>query len=374
MRDATHIDERFRDAATLVTGGCGFIGSHLVERLVACGAHVTVLDNLKAGTPQNLAAVCHRVRIEVADVRDAEQVERIITVTRPRYVFHLAANASVPGSVEDPVYDFETNCAGSFVLLDALRGRSECEKLVVASSGAVYGEPVRFPIRETDALRPISPYGASKLSAEIQARAFQQVYGVPAVVARLFNTYGPRMARFVVLDFLRKLQQDPDVLEILGSGQQVRDFTYVADTVEALLVLAAQGTAGEAYNISSGTSYSVTELATMLLAALGLAGRTHLQYTGKSWVGDAQEWRVCIRKARRSGYTPRWSLPEGLQRTIEWFGTAMGPTASSPRRLIPENRDATADHFVHHDAFLRLRMDRAADPATADHDARRADP
>lgn len=329
-----NLHEQFGGAAVLVTGGCGFIGSHLVERLVGYGAHVTALDNLTAGKVANLAEVRDRVRVLVGDVRDADYVQRSIAEIRPRFLFHLAANASVPGSVAEPAYDFATNCAGTFALLDAVRASGGCEKVVLASSGAVYGEPVRFPIREGDPLRPISPYGASKLSAEVQAGMFHQVYGVPTVIARLFNTYGPRMARFVVLDFLRKLQRDTNVLEILGNGQQVRDFTYVADTVEALLTLAVHGTAGEPYNVSTGTSHSVTELATMLIGELGLSGRTRLTYTGQSWIGDAQQWRVCIRKARRHGYQPRWSLPDGLRRTIEWY---CGETANPAAEMMAES-------------------------------------
>ncbi|HZO87538.1 MAG TPA: SDR family NAD(P)-dependent oxidoreductase [Chthonomonadaceae bacterium] len=321
----------FEQAPTLVTGGGGFIGSHLAERLVALGARVTVLDNLQAGNWHNLCKVREWVRTVEADVRDAAAVAKVIEQTRPRFVFHLAANASVPGSVESPAYDFESNCAGTFHILNALRLAGGCEKVILASSGAVYGEPGGFPIREDDPLRPISPYGASKLSAEVQARMFHAVYGVPVVIARLFNTYGPRMARFVVLDFLRKLRSDPTRLEVLGTGKQVRDFTYVSDTVEGLLVLAAHGEDGQAYNLSSGANCSVTELAHSLIAALGLTGKTEIAYTGKSWVGDAQRWEVSIEKIRALGYRPCVPLCEGLARTIDWFAGSNQGTKPSAR-------------------------------------------
>lgn len=310
-----------KNAPILVTGGCGFIGSHLVEALVAQGARVWVLDNLQAGKLENLLAVQDAVEIEIGDVRDAARVREIVGRCRPQVVFHLAANASVPGSVEDPAYDFETNSAGTFVLLDALRGQGERAKIVLASSGAVYGQPNSFPITEAYAQSPISPYGASKACAETIARMFCQVYGLPVVVARIFNTYGPRMARFVVLDFLRKLQQYPSVLEVLGDGQQKRDFTFVSDTVQGLLLLAERGVAAEAYNLSSGASVSVTEVAHKLIAALGLADQTRITYTGKSWTGDAQRWEVSIDKLSRLGYTPAVDLEGGLWKTIEWFRT-----------------------------------------------------
>jgi len=309
----------------LVTGGCGFIGSHLVEALVGRGAVVWVLDNLQAGSTSNLQAVRHQVEIVIGDVRDASCVTSIVTSCRPRYVFHLAANASVPGSVEDPAYDFETNSAGTFALLNALNGRDGCDKIVLASSGAVYGQPRTFPISEEYPIDPISPYGASKAGAEISATMFHRVYGLQVVIARIFNTYGPRMARFVILDFLRKLQSDPTVLEVLGDGQQKRDFTYVADTVGGLILLAEQGSACEAYNVSSGRSISVTEVAHALIAELGLADRTRITYTGRSWRGDAQRWEVSIAKIGRMGYAPQVMLEEGLARTIAWFQQVQNP-------------------------------------------------
>lgn len=319
MTSLSHLQSAFTNNKVLVTGGCGFIGSHLVETLTAQGALVTVVDNLQAGHKENLPLSGTNIDFVESDVRDAATIEQIVTRVQPRYVFHLAANASVPGSVEDPVYDFQANCDGTFILLNALRLTGGCEKVVVASSGAVYGEPASFPIREADPLKPISPYGASKLNAEVSSRMFAQVYGLPVAIARLFNAYGPRMARFVLLDFLRKLQKNPKALEILGTGQQVRDFTYVADTVQALMLLALHGGEAEAYNVSSGTSYSVTELAHKLIAALGLTGQTEITYTGNSWVGDAQKWEVSIEKMCQLGYQPAVTLDEGLQRTIEWF-------------------------------------------------------
>jgi UDP-glucose 4-epimerase len=324
-KNASEAVDLWAGTAVLVTGGCGFIGSHLVEALVAQQAKVWVLDNLQAGMPSNLAAVRDRVNLMLGDVRDPSCVKHIIGLSRPRYVFHLAANASVPGSVENPAYDFETNSAGTFVLLNALRGQADCAKIVLASSGAVYGQPDNFPIAENCPENPISPYGASKACAETIARMFCRVYDLPVVTARIFNTYGPRMARFVVLDFLRKLRHNSTLLEVLGDGQQKRDFTFVTDTVQGLLLLAERGLVAEAYNLSSGCSVSVTEVAQILIAALGLAGQTRITYTGSSWVGDAQRWEVSIAKLSRLGYKPSVTLTEGLAQTIRWFQRSHEP-------------------------------------------------
>ena len=330
MADSNDLAKRLDGAKVLVTGGCGFIGSHLVEVLAQNGAQVVVLDNLQAGKWSNLDSVRDRVTCIEGDIRDAGAVASVFADHAPRWVFHLAANASVPGSVAAPAYDFEANALGTFVVLNAVRlAGNAVEKVVVASSGAVYGEPVSFPIGEEDTIAPISPYGASKLSTEISARMFHRVYQTPVTIARIFNAYGPRMARFVVLDFLRKLQADPRRLEVLGTGHQVRDFTYVADTVQGLLTLAIAGTPAEAYNLSSGRNYSVTDLAHRLIATRGLTGQTEIHYTGSSWVGDAQRWEVAISKLEGLGYAPHFDLEAGLALTRDWFDATQGGVAVS---------------------------------------------
>lgn len=318
---ATHEGDlrSFSGAVALVTGGCGFIGSHLVEALVASGAQVHVLDNLTAGLQSNLLLVHDSVEIEVGDVRNAACVRAVLERCQPDYIFHLAANASVPGSVRDPAYDFETNSGGTFNVLSEVRALDRCKAVVLASSGAVYGQPNAFPISEQAAIDPISPYGSSKAGAELTARTCFRVYGTPVVIARIFNAYGPRMARFVLLDFLQKLQHDPTVLEILGDGQQTRDFTYVSDTVKGLMLLALKGCPAEAYNLSSGHSVTVTELGQRLIAHLGLTECTRITYTGASWPGDAHRWEVSIDKIAQLGYMPSVDLQTGLARTIDWF-------------------------------------------------------
>ena len=328
----THAVGGLSGATVLATGGCGFIGSHLVDALVARGAHVWVLDSLKAGSLANLDAVRDKIRIEIADVRDAGLVKDIVSRCDPQIVFHLAANASVPGSVADPTYDFETNSGGTFTLLSALREIGLNAKVVLASSGAVYGQPQSFPITEATPVDPISPYGASKAGAELTSKTFFRVYDMPIVIARIFNTYGPRMARFVVLDFLRKLQRDPSTLEILGDGNQKRDLIYVSDTVQGLMLLAEHGVPAEVYNLSSGHSLSVTEIAHALISALGLEGKTRITYSGSSWPGDAQRWEVSNGKINGLGFTPEVPLAEGLSRTIQWFQET-SPSVKSSRQF-----------------------------------------
>jgi UDP-glucose 4-epimerase len=309
----------------VVTGGAGFIGSHLVETLVAAGAHVQVVDSLAQGRKENLAAVLSGVNFRRVDVRDGEALQN--AMRDAEVVFHLAANASVPRSVEDPEGDFACNAVGTLNLLQAIRanGAGRC---VLASSGAVYGQPRSFPIREGHPLLPISPYGASKAAAEALCRAFHSSYGIPVQIARIFNTYGARQPRFVMYDFYRKLRQDPSRLEILGDGKQIRDFCFVSDTVDALLRIGQLGGGGcEAFNISSGKSYSVVELAEAMCDLMGLRG-VKFSFAAQSWAGDAQQWEVGIKKIRKAtGFEPQYDLRTGLRAFIEWFD-------QHPERLV----------------------------------------
>lgn len=311
--------ESFKGRTILVTGGAGFIGSHLVVELVTGGAEVSVLDHCADAPWPNLREHGDRYRRIVGDVRRVSDLEAALRMTQPEYVFHLAANASVPTSVDNPRLDFETNSLGTFNLLDAVRREAPQARVVFASSGAVYGEPGREKITELTELKPISPYGASKLGGEIECRLFAELFSIDVIIGRIFNSFGPRMPRFVVLDFLKKLERSPDELEILGSGEQTRDFTFVQDTVAGLLTLALSGQRGAAYNVASGESYSVTDLARVLLEARGLSGRTKLRYTGGSWAGDAQYWAVSIDKLRGLGYEPRFKLGDGLAEVVRWF-------------------------------------------------------
>lgn len=308
----------FANTSVVVTGGAGFIGSHIVEVLSTLGANVTVIDNLQSGKWSNVGHVAG-VSCITTDVNDRDKMETVIRDVKPEYVFHFAANASVPGSVENPDYDFDANAGGTYNVFRACRGLERLRKVVLASSAAVYGEPAELPIRETTALRPISPYGFSKLTSEHVMNCHHSVYGVPGVAARIFNAYGPRMARFVILDFLRKLANNADVLTVLGSGQQVREFTYVRDAVSAFLHLAAYGECGQAYNVSGGSPMSILDLAGRIIAARGLASTCTIETTGASWIGDAQRWTTDTSKLQDLGFSAEWDIDRGLAETIGWF-------------------------------------------------------
>lgn len=314
----------YSGARVLVTGGAGFIASHLIRSLHGLGAEIGSLDSNSATPWPHSLTHLERYQEFRVDVRNGEALSHVINSFNPGVIFHLAANASVPESVTNPRYDFETNAVGTLNVLEAVRLHNPRCRVVLASSAAVYGEPGEIEITEETRLCPISPYGVSKLAAELQCRVYADLYGVEVIIGRIFNAYGPRMPRFVVLDFLRKLQKKRDCLEVLGSGRQTRDFTFVSDTVAGLLRLGQAGERGEAYNIASGSPHSVTELARFLLAALSLEHETSIRFTGESWPGDAQFWRVSIAKLRSLGYQPQYSLSDGLTEVIKWFETTEG--------------------------------------------------
>ncbi len=300
----------------LVTGGAGFIASHLVDLLVEQGAHVVVLDDLSAGKKENLAQVAKEIEFIHGSVLDTELVDR--SVVGCRFVFNFAANADVPRSVKHPDIDFHTNCVGMFNILTSAR-QHEVERTMQASTAAVYGEPTYTPMDENHPLLPISPYGASKLGAESLGLAYHHTYGLPFTPLRIFNTYGPRQPRYVIYDLFRKIQRDPHHLEVLGTGAQVRDYCYVTDTAAAFLALALDPKAdGQVYNIAGGHPVSIKELVAMILTTLGL-DNTEVTYTGQSWPGDITRLIADLEKTKTTGFQPTVALEEGLHNFAEWI-------------------------------------------------------
>ncbi|MBK8019087.1 MAG: GDP-mannose 4,6-dehydratase [Betaproteobacteria bacterium] len=300
----------------LVTGGAGFIPSHLVDLLVASGAHVVVLDDMSAGKPDNLADVKNDIEMVVGSVADAELVDGLVKGCR--LVFNFAANADVPRSVKFPSVDFFTNAVGAFNVYDSCR-RHGVERVLQASTAAVYGEPEYTPMDERHPLRPISPYGASKLAAESMGLAWNHTYGLPFTAIRIFNTYGPRQPRYVIYDLFRKIQKDSSRLEVLGTGEQVRDYCYVADTATAFFNLAQNPDAvGGVYNIAGGHPVSIRQLVALILETLQLKD-TEVYYTGQSWPGDINRLVAGLEKIRLAGFEPTVDLKEGLRRFAAWI-------------------------------------------------------
>lgn len=307
-------------ANVLVTGGAGFIGSHLVEALVARGAAVRVLDDFSSGRRENLAAVAGQIEILEGDVRDEKMLSRALEGIR--IVFHLAARPSVWRSVQDPLSTHDINLTGTVKLLWYAR-EAGVQRFVFSSSSAVYGETPTLPKHEGLAPAPLSPYAVSKLAAENYAVVWNRLYGLKTFALRYFNVYGPRQDpsspyAAVIPRFLAALRQGQPPT-IYGDGEQSRDFTFVSDAVAANLCCldAPPEAAGHVYNVARGERVTINELA-RLLACLWGSSVSPVHVDPRP--GDIRHSQADIARARRwLGWAPRVGLEEGLRRTVEWF-------------------------------------------------------
>ena len=298
----------------LVTGGAGFIGSHLVDRLANEGCRVVVLDDLSSGSLENIRDNLDsgRVRFIEGDVRDSKVVED--AVKDVDLVCHLAAVVSVPYSMREPLLTHEVNVTGTLNLLIASL-KHEVERFVYLSTCAVYGEPEYLPIDEAHPTSPVSPYAASKLAAEHYCMAFQQAYGLKTVILRPFNVYGSRQNDGVVARFIQRVKKG-DLPIIYGNGGQTRDFVYVWDAVDAiLLALKHDGAGGKVFNLGTGKATTVNELAGLLLRIFGKELKPMRE---EPRIGDVRQSCADISKAEKElGYRPCFSLEKALRYLVE---------------------------------------------------------
>jgi UDP-glucose 4-epimerase len=315
----------------LITGGAGFIGPKIAERLVAKGELVRVLDNLSTGSMPNIAGLINTGGVELVkgDVRDPRAVGG--AVKGCGIVYHLAAQSSVPVSTDDPLGDMKTNVEGTVNVLDAARAAGA--KVVFASSSTVYGAASRVPTPEDSPMVPCSFYGLSKMAAEQYCRLYSESFGVPTVTLRLYNIFGPGTSKGLMIDLYRKLLRDPKRLEVLGSGKQKKDYLYIEDAVDAFIVASERARCcGESYNIGLGESYQVFELARMMFGILGLEGVEMVARGGESWQGDVQFNQPDVSRAERElGWKAKVGIRDGLERTLTWFEAKLGPIGGQKR-------------------------------------------
>jgi UDP-glucose 4-epimerase len=299
----------------LVTGGAGFIGSHIVDRLLAGGMKVVVLDNLQEGRFENIQQHSgdNNFLFVRGDVRDSRIVRN--TVRDVDAVIHQAALVSVPQSVADPILTNDVNVGGTLNLVKASMD-FHVKRFVYASSSAIYGNADTVPINEGFPPRPASPYGVSKLAAENYVTMFHEVFGIETVCLRYFNVYGPRQAcsqySGVISQFLNRIAENAPLV-IFGDGKQTRDFVHVQDVAEAnILALEAKQISEGRFNIATGVATTLDELATMLLR---ITSRTHSEIVHSNpRKGDIRHSVADISEARRKlHYTPKISLKDGLR-------------------------------------------------------------
>jgi UDP-glucose 4-epimerase len=306
-------------SSCLVTGGAGFIGSHLVDGLLENGHAVRVIDNLSTGNLANLAHVRDRIEMIEGDITNSQTVNSAMHGVD--LIFHQAALASVPRSVADPVSTNRVCVDGTLNVLLAARD-AKAKRVVYAASSSAYGASASLPKRETDPTLPLSPYAVAKLAAEHYCAAFTEVYGLETVRLRYFNIFGPRQppdspyAAVIPLFFEAMLAGRSPV--IYGDGQQSRDFTYVADAVQANLRAAtAPKASGKVYNVACGSRTSLLQLVAKINALLG----TNLQpIHEKPRPGDVKHSQADITPAKiELGYSPQFDIDQGLRKCLDYF-------------------------------------------------------
>jgi len=314
----------------VVTGGAGFIGSALVRGLLALGdGSVEVIDNLSTGTRDNLSEVAPQIVFHQVDIRDYDAIEPIIAGADT--VFHIAAIPSVPKSIVDPVPSHEANIDGTFNVLRAgVEGK--VRKVVYAASSSAYGDTLVLPKVETMSPSPKSPYAAQKLMGEYYCSAFSSCYGLDATSLRFFNVYGPRQDPSspysgVISVFMTCLLQGTSPT-IFGDGEQTRDFTYVDDVVDLVIKTSrVPGVAGKVFNAGNGNRYSLNEVWATLQAIEGV--KIPAKY-GPARAGDVRDSQADTTAAvRELGHSPRFTIEEGLRRTLHWYRESLVTTAKS---------------------------------------------
>ena len=310
--------------AYLVTGGAGFIGSHISERLVREGHSVRILDDLSSGKEENLTSFRGDVELIKGDIRDADVVKR--AASGVEIVFHEAALGSVPRSVADPLTTHEVNITGTLNVFLAARDAG-VRRVVYASSSSVYGETPVLPKSEDMIPQPLSPYALSKLAGEHYSSVFKQVYGFEIVSLRYFNIFGPRQdpesqyaavsPRFITA----LLNGTPPV--VYGDGLQSRDFTYVDNVVNAnLLASEAEGIGAQAFNVACGGRYTLLDLLARLKAILA-SGIEPIHEPARS--GDIRDSQASIEAAEHGfGYRVSVDFDEGVRRTVDWYRRQLG--------------------------------------------------
>jgi UDP-glucose 4-epimerase len=307
----------------LVTGGAGFVGSHLVDGLLQAGHSVRVLDNLSTGSLANLAQVRQRIDLIEGDITDPETVHTAMRGVA--WVFHEAALASVPRSVADPVATNRACVDGTINVLLAARD-AKVQRVVYAASSSAYGASPSLPKRETDLPLPLSPYAVAKLAAEHYCAAFSEVYGLETVRLRYFNVFGPRQPpdspyAAVIPRFLEAMLAGKSPI-IYGDGLQSRDFTYVADVVQAnLLAAKAPGVSGKIFNIACGRRSSLLDLVDRINSLLGTKIKPIHE---PARAGDVKHSQADITRAQAElCYAPKVEIEEGLRKCVDYFRASM---------------------------------------------------
>ncbi len=309
----------------LVTGGAGFIGSHLVDALIKNGHFVIVLDNLIEGKISNIQShidngKCQFIKEDILNLEF--MLEKLPKVD---IIYHFAADPDVRASVPNPLNSFKINVQGTINVLEYARKYNINKFIFASSGGTVYGDVDVFPITEEIAFKPISPYGASKAAAEMYLSAYASSYHIKSASLRFANIIGERSLHGIGFDFFNHLNENPNILNILGDGTQKKSYLHVSDTIDAVLLVAYnldnQRSWYDFYNLGSEDWYTVNEIADIYESELNLSNVKH-SYSGRSnggWVGDVAKMILSIEKIKKLGFLPKISFKEGIHRYCEWL-------------------------------------------------------
>jgi UDP-glucose 4-epimerase len=322
----TNHTETYAGASVLITGGIGFIGANLAHRLVELGAHVTLVDSLipsYGGNLRNITGIEERVRVNIADVRDEHSMNYL--VQGQDFLFNLAGQTAHLDSMKDPFADLEINCRAQLSILESCRKHNPGLKLVYASTRQIYGKPDYLPVDERHLVRPVDVNGINKMAGERYHILYNDVYGIRACALRLTNTIGPRMrvkdARQTFLGIWVKKLLDEEPIQVFGDGSQIRDFNYVDDVVDALLMAGASPAAdGQIFNLGSDETINLRDLAALLVEINGAGTFEVVPFPPDRKQIDIGDYYADYRLIQgRLGWRPQVPLRESLRRTLAFY-------------------------------------------------------
>ena len=316
----------FQDKKVLITGGLGFIGSNLAIRLIESGAKVTLVDSLiptYGGNLFNIEQVKYRARVNISDVRDPHSMKYL--VAGHDYLFNLAGQTSHMDSMQAPENDLNINVLAQLHILEACRHHNPDVRLVFASTRQIYGRPLYIPVDESHPLNPVDVNGINKLAGEQYHRLYYDVYGIRSTILRLTNTYGPRMrikdARQTFLGIWIKRLLQGEAMQIYGDGKQVRDYNYVDDVVDALLLTALSNNSyGQVYNLGSEEDLSLTKTAEIMCQLYPNGSFEYIPFPPSRKSIDIGDYQGSFGKIKRElGWAPRVSFHNGMRQTISYY-------------------------------------------------------
>ncbi len=304
----------------VVTGGAGFIGSHLIDRLLKEGNEVICIDNLTTGKLENIKhnEANKNFKFILKDLIELKGLETVFKGSDA--VFHFAANADIRGGIDNPRKDLELNTIVTYNVLEAMR-LAKVNKIIFASSSAVYGEPSIYPTPEDYHLIPTSLYGASKIACEALISAYCASFAIKAWIFRFVGVIGKRHSHGVIFDFVNKLKSNPKELEIIGSGEQVKSFLYIEDCIDGIM-FAYENANNETniYNLGTDEAIKIRMLADIVVEELNLKNVKY-NFTGglRGWIGDAPIVRLSIERIKKLGWKPKVSIEEAIRRTVSFL-------------------------------------------------------